>query len=516
MPDLGQPNAPQPVTPDPTQGLEATAAQAPGQLGQSLQNQQQQNATPQQQPGQWSPDNPYATVAHQIKSQLDTIPVPQQSGGAIKQLLTNFLGGGGRAMMAEVGLPTPEQRRQQLQNSYLAFSQMADAHESNIADLNYKKILTDSAQQANLYQSQLQPLEIQRQHQELDAGQQALQAGAQQIPTVRPSMTAGDLAQIGVPSDLAAQYAGKPLDEADMNAVKQMAAANQKQVYDYGQDGHGQGRGVWLVDKQMNPIKQLSPISETSRSTSIARQQMQMQLAQAQSGSMGADVVEGHLDPSQISPRSPNYPYVLNAANQYSQQKYGTPFDFAKAAGDFKYANNPSTKNTLNYLTSLTGPDGQSGNLGELVKQSDSISRTRFPALNDVAAWARLQAGDPAIAGMHATITEVSDQVAKILQGGSGGSGTSDAKLKQAQDLFNTGFSKAQIRSVATTLQPLLQNCKQGIIGNNSYLQRWYGTKGAAAAGAASLTQPTATAGFNWNNYPVVNASQSAPAAGQP
>jgi hypothetical protein len=132
--------------------------------------------------------------------------------------------------------------------------------------------------------------------------------------------------------------------------------------------------------------------------------------------------------------------------------------------------------------------------------------------LNDAAAWARLQAGDPAIAGFKANITEVSDQVAKILQGGSGSAGTSDAKMKQALDLFNSGFSKAQIRSVASTLQPLLQNRKTNMIGNNSYLQRWYSPK---AAGAASLMQPTATAGFNWNSYPVVNANPAAPAAGQ-
>jgi hypothetical protein len=473
MPDLGQPNAPQPTTSDPTGGLEATAAQAPGQLGQSLQSQQQQNATPQQQPGQWSPDNPYATVAHQIKSQLDAIPVPQQSGGAIKQLLTNFLGGGGRAMMAEVGLPTPEQRRQQLQNSYLAFSQMADAHESGIADLKYKQVLTDSAQQANLYQSQLQPLELQRQRQQLDEGQQALQAGAQQIPSVRPSMSAGDLASLGVPADLSAQYAGKPLDEADMNAVKQMAAANQKQLQDYGQDGHGQGRGIWVVDKQFNPIKQISPISETSRSTNLARQQMQMQVMQVQSGQLGQDLVEGNLDPSQISPRAANYPYVLNAANQYSQAKYGKPFDAATAARDFAYAKSQTTQNTLKMINAMTDPGGSIEIAQTAAKRLPQFDST---TANQVFNATATQFGSSEASDFHTAMLGLADEYSKVMGGGV----SSDTGRQQGLDLLKDAYSKRQLAGAIAIMQKDIQARKSAIIGNNTYLQRQYLANGGA------------------------------------
>lgn len=191
---------------------------------------------------------------------------------------------------------------------------------------------------------------------------------------------------------------------------------------------------------------------------------------------------------------------ILNAANQYSQQTYGKPFDFAKAAGDFKYANNPSTKNTLNYLNSLTGPDGKSGNLQEVINLSNDIGRTPFPALNDVAAWTRLEAGSTKIAQFHAAVTEVADQVAKIMQGG--GTGTSDAKMRQAMDLFQTGFNKDQIKGVASTLQTLLQNRKSNMIGNNTYLQRQYGQGGSTPSGGAGLQQ--GGGGFNWNSAPVV------------
>lgn len=186
-------------------------------------------------------------------------------------------------------------------------------------------------------------------------------------------------------------------------------------------------------------------------------------------------LVEGNADPSQIkNARSGmSAQQIEQAASQYSLEKYGKPFDMAKAQIDYKYAQNPQTQNTLKYLNSLTGSDNKSGNLGELVTQSNQISRTDFPSLNDVSAWARLQTGDPAMTAYHATVTEVADQVAKILQGG--GSGTSDAKMKQAQELFRTGFSKEQITSVAETLRTLLANRKSELVGDNRYLQKQFG-----------------------------------------
>lgn len=199
-------------------------------------------------------------------------------------------------------------------------------------------------------------------------------------------------------------------------------------------------------------------------------------------------LVEANADPSQIknSRSGMSAQQVEQAASQYSMEKYGKPFDMAKAQSDYKFATNTQTQNTLKYLNSLTGSDNKSGNLGALVEQSNKITRTQFPALNDIAAWGRLEAGDPAMASYHAAVTEVSDQIAKILQGG--GSGTSDAKMKQAQELFRTGFNKDQITGVADTLRTLLANRKGELIGDNRYLQKQYG--GAAAAKPVYASAP--------------------------
>lgn len=206
--------------------------------------------------------------------------------------------------------------------------------------------------------------------------------------------------------------------------------------------------------------------------------------------SIAKQLVDGDMDPSQLTKRGNDFYPIMNAANQYSQQQYGKPFDVAKATTDYKFANEPSTQNTLRYLNSLTGRNNAGGNLDKLINISDSVGRTRFPAINDVENWTRLQTGSQKIADYHTAVTEVADQVAKILQGGGSGSGTSDAKLNQAASLFASGFSADQLKGVASTLRDLLSNRKNELIGDNRYLQRYFGNAPAAKAGT-----------FDWNAH---------------
>jgi hypothetical protein len=479
-----------------TADLENRAAAAPQQL---FDAQQQIPPQPKPQPGQWSSNNPIAPMAQDYQARYQASAPAKTQTGPVKNLLTNFFGGMGASMMHEAGLPTPTMQRQQLFENYTRAAQLADQWESQNSDVQYRNAVIGQMQQNQLFQQQEHPLQLQRMQLENTAAQNQNTAFQQNQPTVHPAMTPQDLQSMGLSPAMAQQYAGKPLSSADMAALREISVGAAKHPYDYGQDGSGPGKGIWLVDAQFNPIKQLSPTSETGRATSLAKQQQALQLQMGTAGQQGIDIVEGRLDPSQVSPRASNYPMILNAANQYSQQRYGQPFDFSKAASDYKFANNPTTKNTLNYLNSLTGPDGRGGNLQEVVNLSDQVGRTSFPALNDVAAWTRMQAGSPIIAQYHAAVTEVADQVAKIMQGG--GSGTSDAKMKQAMDLFQTGFNPAQIKGVASTLQGLLQNRKTSMIGNNSYLQRWYG-QGQTTPSNPSIS-PTSQSGFNWNSAPL-------------
>lgn len=195
---------------------------------------------------------------------------------------------------------------------------------------------------------------------------------------------------------------------------------------------------------------------------------------------VGDKMADAEIVPSDLPKRAKNLPQTWIAADNSSWARYGKPYDVEQAGREEAYAKNTQVQNTLKYLNSLTGGPGvPKGNLDELVSASNRVNRTQFPPINDPAAWVRLKAGDPTIAQYQTVVTEVADQVAKILQGGAGGGGTSDAKLKQAQDLFNTGFTKDQISGIAKELNPLLQNRRQGMIGTNRFLQKdYYGAGG--------------------------------------
>jgi hypothetical protein len=190
--------------------------------------------------------------------------------------------------------------------------------------------------------------------------------------------------------------------------------------------------------------------------------------------SLSQQLVNGFLAPSELSKRTAgagaNYNAILKAADEYSMSTTGKHFNIAQADRDYKFASRPQTQDTLNYLGSLVGGVGQTGNLDELVSKSNSINRTTFPAINSAQYYALIQAGDPNVVAYLTTVTEVSDQIAKILQGGGTGGGTSDAKLRQAQSLFQTGFSKAQVIATVNAIKPLLMNRAKSMIGSNPYL----------------------------------------------
>lgn len=207
---------------------------------------------------------------------------------------------------------------------------------------------------------------------------------------------------------------------------------------------------------------------------------------------LAEQLVTGNIAPGDLSKRATGtspYNSILSAANAYSKATTGQPFNISQAQRDYQFATNVGTQNTLNYLTSLVGTsDGtggtSGGNLDQLISMSNARTDTThigsagqtvqgsqgLPALNNVSQWAKIQAGDPQMAAYYATITEVSDQIAKVLQGGGTGSGTSDAKLAQAQALFQKGFTPDQISAVAGSLKGLLTNRAKGIIGTNPYL----------------------------------------------
>jgi hypothetical protein len=472
-----------------TSGLDQTVGPQTTQVGGPY------SAAPQQSQQLPQVSTPFDQLIQDRLNTMQTMERPRPGG--IRGLLTNFFQGAGDAMKRDVGLPTEFQQRQQLANELIQLNAGRDQWINTMSEGMYRQALVQGMNQPLTPEQavaighgelagQVVPAHVlQNIAEQSNLIQRQTQFNAQQ-PQLQIPLDAGTAKLAGIPDS----FVGKNLGAADWHLIDSFIGAKGYSRFDTGRDGTGVGNGIWIIDRGGNPVHQISTLSESKRQLAVLNQGLQLP-QQQQTAQM---LVEGQLDPSQLSPRSKDYGQILNLANAYSQQTYGQPFNVADAAIQFKYAQNPTTQNTLKYLDSLTGPDNKSGNLGELINLSNGIGRTRFPALNDVAAWTRLQSGSPQMAQYYTAVTEVSDQVAKILQGGGSGAGTSDAKLKQAAELFRTGFSADQISAVASTLRDLLGNRKGAMIQGNRYLQKQFGS------GATAPTQPPAQ--FNWNNFP--------------
>lgn len=195
----------------------------------------------------------------------------------------------------------------------------------------------------------------------------------------------------------------------------------------------------------------------------------------------GTDLVEGDMVPSLQTKRSKDFNKIYKAARDYSIKKYGVPFDYEKADRDYKFASNVGTQNTLKYLNSLTGnaKDGTTGILDQLIAISDGLKRSKYPALNDLDAWQKLQKDDPSYIPLFNFATDAADQFAKIMQGGgTGGGGTSDKKIEQGMAMFRRGFGKNEMRVSATSTKSMLSTRKREMIGDNIYLLKDFGEPG--------------------------------------
>jgi len=188
--------------------------------------------------------------------------------------------------------------------------------------------------------------------------------------------------------------------------------------------------------------------------------------------SLPVSVVEGNMDPSQLSKRSKSYDADLEAANQYSLERYGQPFDIAKASEDYKYANQKSTQDTLRLLHSLTGGnDNMGGTLAQLQKQFEALDNTSIPKLNEIGNWIDQNRGKPAITNFGATLLGVSDEMGKILGGGV----ATDSSRAEAREILDKAFSGEQGRGAIRAVRGALANRQNALTESNRYLTKQFG-----------------------------------------
>lgn len=162
-------------------------------------------------------------------------------------------------------------------------------------------------------------------------------------------------------------------------------------------------------------------------------------------------------------------------------------FNWAEAEADYQFGKAPGTQTTVRYL------DNISTSIDILRKASADFARSDVNAVNKALAAGKGQLGSTDVAVYNMARNIVADEIAKVLQGGGTGHGTSDAKLRQAQELLSQGYSDKQMNAVLDAAQEMLK-IRRSTLTKGTFMDR----------PAAPEAPPKTRTVYDMNGNPVV------------
>ena len=142
-------------------------------------------------------------------------------------------------------------------------------------------------------------------------------------------------------------------------------------------------------------------------------------------------------------------------------------FNYQEADANFKLSNSPAFQQTVRYMDSVQN------SIPLVVQRAQELGNSNVRFVNGLANMGKAQLNDPKLAKFQTDALLVADEIAKILQGGGTGSGTSDAKLKQAAQIIRDSDSPKAIAAKLGEVQQLIGYRKDSLtkgtyIGSNS------------------------------------------------
>lgn len=151
-------------------------------------------------------------------------------------------------------------------------------------------------------------------------------------------------------------------------------------------------------------------------------------------------------------------------------------FNFQSAEANFQFGKNTGTQNTVRYMESVQE------SMPMLLDRATKLGNGQFRSLNALINQGKSQVNNVDLKRFQTDVTLVADEVAKILQGGGTGSGTSDAKLRQASNILNTSDSPQAIAGALQDINTLI-GFRKGSLTKGTFLD-----KGSKPAGSGKIS----------------------------
>ena len=225
-----------------------------------------------------------------------------------------------------------------------------------------------------------------------------------------------------------------------------------------------------------------------SRNTSEALKQLQLNQMPTpeQAAPVAQDIINHRLSPEQMTsmfggfgPAGQTFKRMVYA----EAKKIDPQFNFEQASSDYQYGKSAGFQQTVRYMDSVQN------SIPQLQAAADALNNGSVRSINALVNAGKNQFNNIDLKKFQADRTLVGDEIAKILQGGGTGNGTSDAKLKQAQDLLSTSDSPA---AIATTLKEVTQliGYRRDSLTKGTYMDGQRPQASANPAGAPKTSGP--------------------------
>jgi len=242
-----------------------------------------------------------------------------------------------------------------------------------------------------------------------------------------------------------------------------------------------------------------TPDTKAMRKMAMATQQLHQTMLQMQQGQMptrddaktAAQMVINHqMSPSQVSTMFGGFGIQGQAFKRMvvSEVWRADPkFNYEEAESEYGLVKSPAFQNTVRYMDSVQE------SIPRMVESANKLARGNFRGLNSL-----INSGAHAFNGVdlkqfNTDRILVADEIAKILQGGGSGSGTSDAKLKQAGEVISADDSPQAIARAMGEVQALIGYRRKALTRGTYMEGTSAGSGGGGPAGPAQSGQVTVT-----------------------
>ncbi len=207
--------------------------------------------------------------------------------------------------------------------------------------------------------------------------------------------------------------------------------------------------------------------------------QMGQQPTPDQAKQVAGDIVAHRIAPEQLSQLFGGFGTQGQAFKRMvmvEAHKIDPNFDYEQAAAEYQLTKSPAFQNTIRYMDSVTE------SIPLLLDRATKLANGNIRSINSLVNAGKNQFNDVDLKKFTTDRLLVADEIAKILQGGGTGSGTSDTKLKQAGEILSATDSPAAVKGA-------LEDVKQLIGYRRTALTRGTYFEGSKPSGNAAAPQ---------------------------